>query len=311
MTVWFGAEDASYDYSVVYGTERGLTVQTLTASQESISVANGTSLNAALSQIVFHATYAESSIPGVVTDYTIVADGGYDAAVASTYTVTVARDGVEETVSITVQTSVEVTSVTLLKEYGLNEDGDRFTDGDQFAAAIGDFAHGGFKANAVSTVTSKNPLSGQTLNAGFTIHLEVYVNSNTLWAPIVSINKEGGNGHLSILLGGNGIQVSYNDWAGNFIDISTGITPVVGQALRITVSVTNDGNVAIYVNDEAVVLTNNVIPNYSNLSSDETWSLITFFGGGNPLYWENLFDGYIQSCAIYNGVVSAEDVPNL
>ena len=311
MTVWFGAEDASYDYSVVYGTERGLTVQTLTASQESISVANGTSLNAALSQIVFHATYAESSIPGVVADYTVVADGGYDAAVASTYTVTVARDGVEETVSITVQTSVEVTSVTLLKEYGLNEDGDRFTDGDQFAAAIGDFAHGGFKANAVSTVTSKNPLSGQTLNAGFTIHLEVYVNSNTLWAPIVSINKEGGNGHLSILLGNNGIQVSYNDWAGNFIDISTGITPVVGQALRITVSVTNDGNVAIYVNDEAVVLTNNVILNYSNLSSDETWSLITFFGGGNPTFWENLFDGYIQSCAIYNGVVSAEDVPNL
>lgn len=311
MTVWFGAEDASYDYSVVYGTERGLTVQTLTASQESISVANGTSLNAALSQIVFHATYAESSIPGVVADYTVVADGGYDAAVASTYTVTVARDGVEETVSITVQTSVEVTSVTLLKEYGLNEDGDRFTDGDQFAAAIGDFAHGGFKANAVSTVTSKNPLSGQTLNAGFTIHLEVYVNSNTLWAPIVSINKEGGNGHLSILLGDNGIQVSYNDWAGNFIDISTGITPVVGQALRITVSVTNDGNVAIYVNDEAVVLTNNVIPNYSNLSSDESWSLITFFGGGNPTFWENLFDGYIQSCAIYNGVVSAEDVPNL
>lgn len=101
MTVWFGAEDASYDYSVVYGTERGLTVQTLTASQESISVANGTSLNAALSQIVFHATYAESSILGVVTDYTVVADGGYDAAVASTYTVTVARDGVEETVSIT------------------------------------------------------------------------------------------------------------------------------------------------------------------------------------------------------------------
>ncbi len=319
MTVWFGAEDASYDYSVVYGTERGLTVQTLTASQESISVANGTSLNAALSQIVFHATYAESSIPGVVTDYTVVADGGYDAAVASTYTVTVARDGVEETVSITVQTSVEVTSVTLLKEYGLNEDGDMFiaTYGTAFGTKDGTFAQGGFKANAVNSVSdSDNPLAGKTLNGGFTIHLELYVNAPTAWSRIFSINRSGSNGFLSVLYSGTGVRVSYNDYASpeaNYVDMDT--TQLPTGSVRITISVADDGSLSIYIN--------NVLASHSGgsggiglsncvetLTTDSTFDEVSFFGGAD--FWvDSVFDGYIQSCAIYNGVVSAEDVPNL
>lgn len=86
-------------------------------------------------------------------------------------------------------------------------------------------------------------------------------------------------------------------------------------SVRITISVADDGSLSIYIN--------NVLASHSGgsggiglsncvetLTTDSTFDEVSFFGGAD--FWvDSVFDGYIQSCAIYNGVVSAEDVPNL
>ena len=312
MTVWIGADTANYVYSDVVCVEEELILSGIQAIDPDITVNVGTSLEAALSKARIVANYAGSTVSDAVTAYEIIDDGEYDPNAENTYTVTVGYQGKSATVRITVDQKVLPEELTLLKNYVVSDN--KFTDNSEFVSAIGTVDYGGFKASE-ALATPGNPLAGQSLNGGFTIHLELYVHAATLWAPILSISEGTGenDGFLSVVVGTTGVQVSYNK--NGYFDASSSMMPDFNSVIDITVSLSGSGTLKIYV--DGVDRTPNGMENsqtvltcYNEITaSDSSYGALYFFGGNR--YWPNLFDGYIQSCAIYNGVVSAEDAPNL
>ena len=312
MTVWIGTDTASYVYSDVVCVEEELILSGIQAIDPDITVNVGTSLEAALSKAQIVANYAGSMVSDAVTAYEITNDGEYDPNAENTYTVTVMYQGKSATVNITVDQTVLPEELTLLKNYVVSDN--KFTDNSEFVSTTGTVAYGGFKASE-ALATPANPFAGQSLNGGFTIHLELYVHAATLWAPILSISEGTGenDGFLSVVVGTTGVQVSYNK--NGYFDAGSSIMPDFNSVIDITVSLSSSGTLNIYI--DGVDCTPNGMENnqtvltcYNEITvADSSYGALYFFGGNR--YWPNLFDGYIQSCAIYNGVVSAEDVPNL
>ncbi len=317
MSVFFGGDGlggtGSYNYSdVLYCPENVPAVSSISAT--ATTAVTGTSVTNALQGSSVTVNYEGISLTDVIpaSACTVEDEGNYDAMVAATYSVTISYGGKQTTVSIT----LEEPAYSLLTKYAV--DGESFTNG---TAAVGNgengtFANSGFKANAIDTVMADNPYVGQSVAQGVTIHLEVYANTiSEIETPIISIENTENNAFLTITQNNGTIWVRYNDMVPNYIDGSVaGATIVEGQTTEIVVEISIAGNVTVFVNGEAKeftiatsggTLATGCIASITNADFDK----VVFFGGAT--YWPNLFDGYIQSCSFYNGLVPAEEISAL
>ena len=318
MTVWFAGDtlggSGSYNYSdVLY--DLGTVPAVSGISATNVTVVSGTSLETALAGSTVTVSYDGVSLTDTfaATVCEVTNNGGYEAAVASTYTVTLSYGDVTTQVSVT----VEAPQYSLLTTYAV--DGESFTNGTNAVGnnENGTFANGGFKANAIDTVMVANPFIGQNVTQGITIHLEVYANSvGNLETPIVSLENTSNNAFLTITQVNGVIGVRYNDMSGNYIDgtVETSFPVATGAATSITVSVSVAGVVTVYVNGNAAAFTVNssggtLAQGCTAAITSSDFNSVMFFGGA--MYWENLFDGYIQSCSFYNGIVPADDIAAL
>lgn len=313
ITVYLGGESASYDYSAVEFVEKGLTLSSIKATAETVSVAYGTAL--ANVPVTLELTYDGSTLKDVVTSGYTLECAEYEATTPSTYTVTVNYQGKSTTVKVTVAARVVVTKVA---EYKVNADGNAFTDGSAFSSTDGAFANSAFTPNKTIDV-SGNPFNGVEVdpNGGITIDLVVYgTNTVGAWAPIVSFVNAGNGenrGFVSIVAEGSAgaFGVHINDMAGNYVDYANiGTLKADGQT-RITVSIANNGTVSIFVDGTAVTLTAEVTGTLSNVVSQMTASeggfTDMYFTYREHAWWTGAFTGGIVSCTLYNGTFSTAD----
>ena len=314
MTVSLGSIVATYDYSEVLVAEKGLTVSGITAAE--VTVPKGTTLAEAMAMVKVTVSYAESTLTDTVAasacEYTCAA---YNENVADTYEVVLKYNDKSTTVNVT----VEAAAYSLIKSYSVV--GEEFTDGTTAigTTANGTFVDGGFKANTVDTVTAQNPF--QNINAtAITVQLEVNVTTATAWAPIIGFkNTELTNdigAFMCLIVVNNDLQVSYNAWDGTtYADKSAAV--LEAGAHTITLTLTAEGTCTVYLDGTAYTVSDaDSTAVYAAAFQYLTGSCTTvrFFGGGfrdTTGAWSNLFDGYIQSCSFYNGLVPAEEISAL
>ena len=310
MSFAFGGEECKYGYSDVLGVEKTLAVSSITA--EAIEVSLGTSLADAVKAISVSVSYEGSQLKDTLKgDACEYSSSEYQADNPQTYAVTLTYKGKTTTVNVTVKDA----AYTMLKTYSVQEE--EFTDGTTAigTSANGTFTNGGFKANAADTVMASNPYLGKNITVGITISMSVYVNASVEWTSILGFKSNtlpnDIGAFMCLVTGANGFQLSYNGWNGSFADISSGVTLTQGVH-TIVLQMEVSGAVKLYIDDTLYEL-NGGEAAYSNalttfLPSCET---VRFFGGGFKDAggaWNGVFDGYIQNCSFYNGIVPVEDL---
>ncbi len=310
MSFAFGGEECKYGYSDVLGVEKTLAVSSITA--EAIEVSLGTSLADAVKAISVSVSYEGSllkdTLKGDACEYS---SSEYQADNPQTYAVTLTYKGKTTTVNVTVKDA----AYTMLKTYSVQ--GEEFTDGTTAigTSANGTFANGGFKANAADTVMASNPYLGKNITVGITISMSLYVNASVEWTSILGFKSNtlpnDIGGFMCLVTAKNGFQLSYNGWNDIYADVSTGVTLTQGIH-EIVLQMEVSGAVKLYIDDTLYELNGGEVA-YSNaltafLPSCDT---VRFFGGGfknEGGAWNGVFDGYIQNCSFYNGIVPVEDL---
>ena len=310
MSFAFGGEECKYGYSDVLGVEKTLAVSSITA--EAIEVSRGTSLADAVKEISVSVSYEGSQLKdtfkGDACEYSC---SEYQADNPQTYAVTLTYKGKTTTVNVTVKD----TPFTILKTYSVQ--GEKFTDGTTAigTSANGTFANGGFKANAADTIKAANPYMGKNITTGITISMSLYVNASVQWAPILGFKSNtlpnDIGGFMCLVTADNGFRLSYNGWNDIYADVSSGVTLTQGIH-EIVLQMEISGAVKLYIDDTLYELKGKEAE-YANaltafLPSCDT---VRFFGGGfknEGGAWNGVFDGYIQNCSFYNGIVPVEDL---
>ena len=116
---------------------------------------------------------------------------------------------------------------------------------------------------------------------------------------------------MCLVTADNGFRLSYNDWNYTYADVSSGVTLTQGTH-EIVLQMEISGAVKLYIDDTLYELKGKEAE-YANaltafLPSCDT---VRFFGGGfknEGGAWNGVFDGYIQNCSFYNGIVPVEDL---
>ena len=310
MTFAFGGEKCRFGYSDLLEVKKPFAVSSISA--EAIEVPKGTTLADAVKAVSVTISYEGSLLQDILRgDVCGYSCNEYQADQPQTYTVTLTYQGKTTTVAVTVQGA----AYSLLKSYSVQ--GEEFTDGTTAVGttANGTFANGGFKANAADAVKAENPYLGKNITAGITITMSVYVNASVQWAPILGfksttlVNDVGA--FMCLVTGSNGLQLSYNSWNGtNYADIATGVTLTPGMH-TLVLQMETGGTARLYI-DDALYEINGGETAYSNALSQflPSCDTLRFFGGGykDNGEWNGLFDGYIQNCDFYNGIVPIEDL---
>ena len=214
---------------------------------------------------------------------------------------------------------MESATYSLIKSYSVV--GEEFTDGETAigTSANGTFVDGGFKANAVDTVTAQNPF--QNINAtAIAVQMKVNVTTATLWAPIIGFKNAGLTNDIGafmcLIVGDKGLQVSYNGWDGTTYADKPAAALETGTH-TITLTLTAEGTCTVYLDGTAYIISDaDSTATYAAAFRylTESCTTVRFFGGGGrdtSWAWANLFDGIIQSCAFYNGAIPAEEISAL
>lgn len=310
MSFAFGGEECKYGYSDVLGIEKILSVSSITA--DAIEVSLGTPLADAVKAISVSVSYEGSQLKDVLKgNLCEYSSTDYQADKPQMYAVTLTYKGKSTTVNVTVKDS----AYTMLKSYSVQ--GEEFTDGTTAigTSANGTFANGGFKANAADTVMASNPYQGKNITTGITISMSMYVNASVQWAPILGFKSttlsDDIGAFMCLVTGAESFQLSYNGWNNSYADISSGVTLTQGVH-TIVLQMEIGGAVKLYIDDTLYELKGGEAA-YANalsafLPSCET---VRFFGGGFKDAggaWNGVFDGYIQNCSFYNGIVPVEDL---
>ncbi len=310
MSFAFGGEECKYGYSDVLGIEKTLSVSSITA--DAIEVSLGTPLADAVKAISVSVSYEGSQLKDVLKgNLCEYSSTDYQADKPQMYAVTLTYKGKSTTVNVTVKDS----AYTMLKSYSVQ--GEEFTDGTTAigTSANGTFANGGFKANAADTVMASNPYQGKNITTGITISMSMYVNASVQWAPILGFKSttlsDDIGAFMCLVTGAESFQLSYNGWNNSYADISSGVTLTQGVH-TIVLQMEIGGAVKLYIDDTLYELKGGEAA-YANalsafLPSCET---VRFFGGGFKDAggaWNGVFDGYIQNCSFYNGIVPVEDL---
>ncbi len=312
MSFAFGGEECRYGYSDILGVEKTLAVSSITA--EAIEVSLGTSLADAVKAVAVTVSYEGSQLKDTLKgDACEYSSNDYQADKPQTYAVTLTYQGRSTTVNVTVKDA----AYTMLKSYSVQ--GEEFTDGTTAigTSANGTFANGGFKANAADTVMAANPYLGKNITTGITISMSLYVNASVQWAPVLGFKSNTLSNDIGafmcLVTGAESFQLSYNGWNGSssYADVSSGV--ILAQGVHeIVLQMEVSGAVKLYIDDTLYELKGGETA-YSNaltafLPSCET---VRFFGGGFKDAggaWNGVFDGYIQNCSFYNGIVPVEDL---
>ena len=310
MSFAFGGEECRYGYSDILGVEKTLAVSSITA--EAIEVSLGTSLADAVKAVAVTVSYEGSQIKDTLKgDACEYSSNDYQADKPQTYAVTLTYQGKSTTMNVTVKDAAYM----MLKSYSVQ--GEEFTDGTTAigTSANGTFANGGFKANAADTVMAANPYLGKNITTGITISISLYVNASVQWAPVLGFKSNTLSNDIGafmcLVTGAESFQLSYNGWNDSYADVSSGV--VLAQGVHeIVLQMEVSGAVKLYIDDTLYELKGGEAA-YSNaltafLPSCET---VRFFGGGFKDAggaWNGVFDGYIQNCSFYNGIVPVEDL---
>ena len=298
MTVSLGANTSKYDYSDILKIEKGgLTISGISA--DAITVPKDTSKEAVLSAISVKISYTENEIIDIVSgnDCVCTSDGGYNGAVADTYTMTLEWGGNTAMVEVT----VEASAYSLLAEY--TAEGGTIPDG----GAI----------TQVDTQYVDNAYKDQSLTNGFTFNIKFTTGeSYTAWAPILGF-KSSTNGYLSLIQSDNNkIRLAFNAWDGsdNWFDLDI-VDFAAKTSYDITVVCDADGTVTVY-SETTQIGTISIGEKYARSPSifiSSTGAERMYFCGGawwsafdnwapTGGSWNGLFSGTIQSVTLYTGI---------
>ena len=298
MTVSLGSNTATYDYSDILKIEKGgLTVSGISA--DAITVPKDTSKEAVLSAISVKISYTENEIIDIVSgnDCVCTSDGGYNGAVADTYTMTLEWGGNTATVEVT----VEASAYSLLAEY---------------TAEGGTIPNGG-AITQVDTQYVDNAYKDQSLTNGFTFNIKFTTGeSYTAWAPILGF-KSSTNGYLSLIQSENNkIRLAFNAWDGsdNWFDLDI-VDFAAKTSYDITVVCDADGTVTVYSETTQIgtISIGGLYARSPSIFISSTGAERMYFCGGawwNAFdnwaptggSWNGLFSGTIQSVTLYTGI---------